>query len=79
MSIDWENSSERAALSESIGIKAYNKALKKHRKSITVNTVGGHAIRKIKTQFGLLYAVGETNKAFRTRKEAEDYAGKHSI
>jgi len=79
MEIDWGNPSERAALIERIGLDAYNKAFKEHQKNTTVKTVGGHAIQTVKTQFGKLYAVGGTNMAFKTLKEAEEYASKHSV
>jgi predicted flavoprotein YhiN len=79
MAIDWGNPSERAALVERIGLEAYNKAFKEHQKDSTVSTVGGHDIQTVKTQFGKLFAVSETNMAFKTLKEAEEYARKHSV
>lgn len=51
--------------------------LKEHadnfKKSI-VGTVGGHEIRTVNSNFGKLFAVGNTKQAFSTRAQAEKYA-----
>jgi hypothetical protein len=43
-------------------------------KSDTVETVNGHAIHKVQSGFGQLFAVGATNRAFKTMEEAKAFA-----
>jgi hypothetical protein len=75
--MDWGNPEERADLLSRGGIKAYNNALAKHVEESTIVTIGGHAIRKIETQFGTLFQCGDTGKAFKELSDAEDYAAKN--
>ena len=74
ISINWDNSEERARLVERIGIEAYNAAFSKHIEKSTVAVVAGHPICPIKTRFGKLWKVGNTGRAFKTLEKAETYA-----
>ena len=72
--MNWNNPLERAELVERVGIEAYNKAFEEYIRKSTIVTVGGHAIRPVQTRFGLLFQCGDTGRAFKSLKEAEDYA-----
>lgn len=72
--MDWGDPAARAALIESVGPAAYNKAFDEHRRKSTIARVNGHDIRPIGTRFGRLFQVGETGVAYRTMEEAETFA-----
>lgn len=72
--VNWDDASSRAAFIERVGPAAYNRALDKHFKDITIDVVNGYAIRPVQTRFGRLYAVGETGEAFSTMSLARNHA-----
>ena len=74
ININWDDPEERAKLVERIGVKAYNEAFSRHIKQSSVTKVAGHNIRLVGSRFGKLWQVGNTGRAFSTRKEAEKYA-----
>lgn len=71
---DFDTPEGRAALIERVGPEEYNRLHAQHRARSTLDTVNGHAIRRVGSQFGPLYAVGGTGHAFRTMDEARDFA-----
>ena len=77
--MDWDNPADRLALIERIGTQAYNDALAEHHRRTTISTVGGHAIRAMRTRFGRLYHVIGTDKAFRKLEQAEAYAAANPV
>jgi hypothetical protein len=77
--MDWDDPVARLALIERIGTQAYNDALAEHIRKTTLSTVGGHGIRAIRTRFGRLYQVMGTDKAFRTKEQAEAYAAANPV
>lgn len=72
--MDWDDPAERSALIERVGPQEYNRQFAEHRKSSVISTVAGHEIRPVGSRFGRLFAVGGTDRAFATQKEAEQYA-----
>ena len=78
--MNWDNPKERAALVQSVGIEAYNKAFQDFVKETTIITIGGHAIRQVgTTRFGKLFQCGNTDKAFANFSDAEDYAKNNPV
>ena len=77
--MNWSNPEERFKLAEQIGVEAYNKAFERHLQDSAIITIYGHSIRPVHTRFGLLYQCGNTGKAFKTLKEAEDYAFSNAL
>lgn len=71
---DWTDSTARLALIERVGVDTYNRMMAEQLDRSTVATVNGRAIRTVGSRFGTLFAVAGTDRAFRTRGEAEDYA-----
>jgi len=63
--MNWNNPSDRLSLIEDIGIEEYNRRIKAY--------FVANPIRKISTQFGVLFAVTGTKMAFRTLEQAEAY------
>ena len=77
--MNWDNPEERYNLIMRIGADDYNKAFDEYKKSITIKTVGGHAIRPVNTRFGRLWECGTTGRAFASIEEADAYAAKNPI
>jgi len=72
--IDWDDPVARLRLIESIGVDAYNAAMKEHLRTSVIKTVNGHDIRPVQTRFGRLFMVADTDRAFATLDEAEAFA-----
>lgn len=77
--MNWDDPAERLALAERVGHEEYHRQLKQHLDASVVSRVGGHAIRPVNTRFGRLFHVGETDKAFGTQDEAEQYARDNAV
>lgn len=75
--MDWDDIEARLRLIESVGHEEYNRRMKAHLEQDCVSTVNGHGILPVNTRFGRLFRVMGTDSAFRTQKEAEDYAATH--
>ena len=73
--MDWNNPEARLALLERVDANEYNRLHSEKMKADTVETVNGHAIHKVQSGFGQLFAVGATNRAFKTMEEARAFAG----
>jgi hypothetical protein len=72
--MNWDDPTERFALIERVGHEEYNRLFAEHQKASVIATVAGHAIRPVGSRFGRLFAVGGTDRAFATQREAEQYA-----
>lgn len=72
--MNWDDPAERFRLLDRVGPDAYNAAFEAYRKSITLTVINGYEIIPVTTQFGRLFQVMNTQKAFRTQREAEDFA-----
>lgn len=66
MTINWDDASARLALIERVGHEEYNRLIRAH-----IDARG--PIHTVSTRFGTLHAVSGTDKAFSTRKQAEEY------
>ena len=76
MSQDWSNPETRAAYAMQRGAGAYNQRAAQERAAAILETVNGHALRRVGSAFGPLVAVGDTGKAFAAREieRAREYA-----
>lgn len=72
--IDWDDPEQRARYAVAVGPAAYNEALRKHRADSVVATENGHPIWPTMTQFGRLFAVGDTGQAFNSLEKAAAFA-----
>lgn len=72
--IDWTDPSARARYLASVGPVEYDKAFARHRRSLIVEVVNGHAIRTETTRFGRLLAVGGTGNAYKDIEDARRFA-----
>jgi hypothetical protein len=73
--MDWNNPEARLAMLERVGVNEYNRLHAEKMKADTVETVSGHAIHKMQSGFGQLFAVGATKRAFKIMEEARAFAG----
>jgi hypothetical protein len=73
--MDWNNPEARLALLERVGANEYNRLHSEKMEADMVETVNGRAIHKVQSAFGQLFAVGATNRAFKTVEEARAFAG----
>ena len=72
--INWFDPIARLRLLERVGHDAYQKAHAEWMEQSTVDVIAGHAIRAVGSQFGRLFAVGQTRRAFKKREDAEAFA-----
>jgi len=70
MNYDMGTPEGRLAAAESLTPEEYNRAMDAYRRRAVVCTVNGHDIRTAGSRFGLLYAVGDTGRAFMTMEAA---------
>jgi len=71
--IDWSDPVARLRLIEKVGLKEYNKQIQQHLEDSVVSVFRGIKIRRVKTQFGQLFAVAGTRAAFETVAKAERF------
>lgn len=72
--MNWDDPIERRKLLEAIGVEQYNARIREHHKASVISTVNGYNIRPVNTRYGKLFAVENTNSAFATLAEAENFA-----
>ena len=64
----------RLSAVEQFGPTEYSRLMREHHVKSIVAHIAGHEIRRVPTGFGLLYAVGDTGKAFATFQLAAIHA-----
>lgn len=70
--IDWNDTADRGALLEHIGVEAYRAA--QHSEASIIEVVNGYAIRSTACQFGTIFPVGATRVAGWSLDEARQIA-----
>jgi hypothetical protein len=72
--MNWDSPTERLALIERVGIDEYNRLHEENEMRNTIGYQNRRAIVQVHTQFGRLFRVGDTGRAFSTYTQACDYA-----
>lgn len=72
--MNWNDPVERHALAMRVGSVEYNRLHEQHMLNNVVDTVGGHRIHTVGSQFGTLFMVGSTGVAWSTIDQARKFA-----
>lgn len=72
--IDWADPEFRAEALRRLGPTRYRAAAVAVANRSIVATINGHIVRRVKTQYGDLFAVGTTGRAFVRLAKAAEFA-----
>lgn len=77
--MDWNDPAQRGELIRRVGIDEYNRRHDEHRAESVIETVAGHALRRMGSRFGPLIAVGATGNAYKSLDDARRYAASYPV
>lgn len=75
--MDWGNAEARAELLQRVGVAEYTRLQERHHQDAYVAFVAGHRIKRIHTQFGVMFQVGSTSSVFPHIDQATSFASKN--